>query len=853
MNRRASGDDTPSIYSLADPNHLVRQRVNALFSGASKKPVMAVCAGAGCGKTLAVSDFLRQEKRAYCWIKFSEHDNNTAHFWKSFTTADMQYDIPRAKKFRELGFPDTDEKKDLFSKQNNSSLMNRPGVLVWDDFHLVNEPAVLLFAQKIINEIPPGSTIILIYRDLPNVNIETLQIKDYISEIRETDLDFNETELAEYLRKQKLNLDSQTIREIYEDTKGWAFAVNLAVRSLKKVPNYFGYVKSTLKQNIYKLMEVENWSGISEKLKHFLVMLSLIDHLSVDLVNILAEGDDDLLSELKRQTAYIRLDNYGGAYLIHHLFLDFLRTRQGILTSGERNKTYKAAASWCSQNNFKTDALNYYEKIGDYEAIVAVIFQLPLIIPHDIALCIKAIFDRAPMKIFNSVMHFAVIHMYVTASLGDVKQCYALGEHYERKFLALPKSNAMRNTTLSGIYFCLGLVHAAHSYDDYYDFDKYFAKMFDCLTEKTVGAISPNDYPRGPWINMTYSCGAGSPQKYIEAVIRSEKTMARFSNGITLGSDFLIQGEFLFYQGNTQAAEPFIIRAIENSTHRAAYDTLHRALFYLMRIAVTEGNMKKAKTALRDMENLLGEKRYYQRFTSYDIAFGWLQYILRQPDMFPRWLTEEFSPYFHASSTENFGNQIKARYCYLTRNYPHLLSHIGESRQRKSYLYGRVEMLAMEACAHYQMKNKTAAWAAFREAYETAAPNDIVMPFVELGKDMRTLAASALRKQAEASASDIGIPRPWLESIRHKATAYAKNQSKFITENKQHGSNTKVLSAREQDVLSDLYHGFSQSEIAGKRSLSINTVKMVTKSIYDKLHVHKISDLIRIASEKGLV
>jgi len=63
----------------------------------------------------------------------------------------------------------------------------------------------------------------------------------------------------------------------------------------------------------------------------------------------------------------------------------------------------------------------------------------------------------------------------------------------------------------------------------------------------------------------------------------------------------------------------------------------------------------------------------------------------------------------------------------------------------------------------------------------------------------------------------------------------------------------KMLSSREQDVLSDLYHGFSQAEIARKHSLSINTVKMVTKSIYEKLHVHKISDLIRVAAEQRLV
>jgi LuxR family maltose regulon positive regulatory protein len=280
-----------------------------------------------------------------------------------------------------------------------------------------------------------------------------------------------------------------------------------------------------------------------------------------------------------------------------------------------------------------------------------------------------------------------------------------------------------------------------------------------------------------------------------------------------------------------------------------AYDTLQRALFYLMRISIAEGNIKKAETVLQDMENLLGEKNYLKRFSSYDIFFGWFQYILRQPELFPQWLTEKFAPYTHASSSENFGNQTKARYCYLTRNYLPLLSYIAEMKQRESFLYGRIEMFVFEACAHYKMKNKNLAWKAFREAYEAAAPNAILMPFIELGKDMRTLTAAALREKP----GDIGIPRLWLESVKHKATTYAKRQSMFISEYKLSNSNNKVLSAREQEVLINLYNGLSQSEIAAKLSLSVNTIKMIIRNLYDKLYVHKISDLIRVAIEQRLV
>jgi len=35
--------------------------------------------------------------------------------------------------------------------------------------------------------------------------------------------------------------------------------------------------------------------------------------------------------------------------------------------------------------------------------------------------------------------------------------------------------------------------------------------------------------------------------------------------------------------------------------------------------------------------------------------------------------------------------------------------------------------------------------------------------------------------------------------------------------------------------------------------LSVSTVKMITKIIYEKLDVHKISELIRLTAERGLV
>jgi LuxR family maltose regulon positive regulatory protein len=213
------------------------------------------------------------------------------------------------------------------------------------------------------------------------------------------------------------------------------------------------------------------------------------------------------------------------------------------------------------------------------------------------------------------------------------------------------------------------------------------------------------------------------------------------------------------------------------------------------------------------------------------------------------WLKENFTPYAHAAFIENSGNQVKARYYFLTRDYPPLLSYIHEMKQRESYLFGRLEMLAIEACVHYKMKDKVAAFAVLQEAYEAASPNEIVMPFIELGKDMRTLTSAALKE------SKCPIPKPWLENIYRKSASYAKHQAHVAAEFGQtHRITGNIpISPREADILADLSHGLSRAEIAANRNLSVNTVKMVIGNIYSKLGAENLADLIRIATERKMI
>jgi LuxR family maltose regulon positive regulatory protein len=834
--------------SLNETFHFKRQRLNQLFMEAVKFPLVTICAGSGYGKTSAVLDFLEDFQATTIWIQLSERDNVGSRFWENCARIIEQINAPFALASTKLGFPDTSDKLKQYQALINNHVEKKQRVIVFDDFHFIKEPSVIRFLEEcIIHSMPAGTSIFLISRSSPHINIGCMVSKDCIFNIDENNLRFTENELAQYFRQMNIDIKTEHLREIMQDTKGWAFAINLAARSFQKAPGYEGYVRNAMKTNIFRLMETEIWDYIPEQLQKFLISISLIEHLSIDLITILANGSKDIINEFEKLNAYIRRDNYTNAYLIHPLFLEFLAEKQELLTEKQKKKIYTIAGTWCNRNSFKIDALSYFEKTGDYKSIVSIIYEFPSQIPRDIAKYASAILDKAPQDAFAAVEYIASMHISTYMCQGLWEKSVELAKHYETKFLKLPKKNALRNRSLSSLYYCWGYLRIIMCLtDDVYDFDLYFEKFGKYFS-------GPADLHRlynhsiGPWINSAGTSRKGAPQDFINSLTRTMEIMSHYVNGIKTGEDELANGEFKFYQGDLHSAEVFFLRTIEQARENKQFEVVYRALFYILRLSIVQGNYSGVEHSLKEMKEQLKENEYINRYTNYDISQCWYYCILGLPEKVPDWLTHGFSPYSHATFGENFVNQMKASYFYVNRNYPPILSYIHEMKKRESHLFGRTEMLAMEACIHYKMKNKQQALEVLKDAYNTASPNNLLMPFIELGKDMRTLTAFALKSKNV-------IPKSWLEIVNRKSASYAKRHAHIVTKYRQTNIVTGIsISPREYEILKDLSHGLSRSEIAANRELSINTVKMVINNVYMKLGAENLADAIRIAAEMKIV
>jgi LuxR family maltose regulon positive regulatory protein len=692
----------------------------------------------------------------------------------------------------------------------------------------------------------------------PVINLSGLIANDLVANIDEKTLCLTELELITYLKKRGISMNSQRACNILRDTRGWMPAVNVVSSFLIKEPVRESYAGRALRLNIFQMMEHDISLDISEGLRHFLTRLSLIDrqsadpvdHLAADLVNDLA-GDDRLLPEIEQLNSYIRYDAYLNVYYINHLFLDLFRERRNLLSKSETLDTYQKCGNWCASNGLALEAITYYEKTGGYDEITAILLDQPAQIPAELARLAYDIFERAPARVFDTVEFSSFIHMRAALCCGRLKEACALLEKYRAKYAAMPE-DAFRDRALGCIYYCLGVLRSLRcTTDGNYDFDKYFELQNDCLKRHPLPELRAGQLAErhvGPWFLMVGESREEAPAEYMAALTRTVGFVSSCFGGAMSGEDSAAKGELSFFRNDLKGAEVNFSTALKKAREHRQFETANRSLIYLMRIAFLQGNAASAERIFGEISEQTDEGDYAHRYVTRDIASGWYYYTLQQPEKIPEWLRGEFEDYGHVCYLENFSNQMRARYCYLNKDYTRLLSYIDEMKQRESVLFGRVEMLAMEACVQYQMKDKAAAYASLGEAYEAALPNGLLTPFIELGKDMRTLTAAAIRNGCT-------LPDEWLKNINRLAATFAKRQSHTIARyNDTNGIvSCSALTDREAAVLLDLANGFSRSEIAACQNISINTVKAVIEMLHAKLGTVNAFDLIRVAIENKYI
>ena len=838
---------------------LERTRINRLFETAIQSPIVTVTAGAGYGKSRAVFSFVRKYTTRSTWLQLSEFDNTGERFWEKFTGAISVINQKAAAKLAEFEFPVTERNFNRYLNIMNANEI--PGeiyIFVLDDVHLIRDDSVLWFIERSVAAPHPNAVSILISRNELPFKFDKYKIP--VARVTEENLRFSREETAEYFRLRGFYPSPKTISSIYTDTEGWAFAVNLAGLSLKKTRSGDVYTPQALKSNIFKLMESEIASSLPEELRRFLVKISLIDNLVPGLLREIADnGDHDysLIDQMEQINTFIHYDPYLNIYLIHHLFLDFLRSKQGLLNEKEKHEVWINAARWCTQNDRWIDAITYYEKAGDYRVMLQAVDAFPTVFPRQIANILLRVMEKVPKEVFAQVPSASIIRTRALLVIEDFSSAE------EELWASISKLEAQKKLTredaiaLMGCYSNLGFLMCVkciythdYSYTKYFMRSHYYSLFSRYKPSPPVAVMYLSSY-------LCRACEAEEIENYVSAFIDMSNRLPMILNGCGYGGAELIMAELALYKSDISQAQDLCEKSIEKARQYDQYEVENRALFFLLRIAVYRGNYGVIPALLGQLEVQLNQERYVNRFFYHDIVTGWFYLHIGQPEKLAPWLKNDFEESDLNSLLLGLEILLKADFHFSEKRYPAALAVLNKQIDKKyssaAFLLGRLDRKVLEAICRYRLDDKEGAFHDLEAAWEMARTNGLWLPFFELGKDMRTLAEAALKEPS------IKIPIDDLEKIKRGATLYAKNIFAVSTQYQQNSSkefekkSNVILSSREHSVLINLSQGLTREEIARVSSISINTVKSVIRSIYSKTGALNRADAVRIAKERGIL
>ncbi|GHV88423.1 hypothetical protein AGMMS50267_07830 [Spirochaetia bacterium] len=897
---------TQGVSSFTGQVYLKRPQVDMLLERAMKNSLVTVVAGEGYGKTNAVYSYLRQTGTVTIWIQLSERDNLGLRFLENITRRLAAYNPRVSAALADMGFPDTVRHFDRFHSTIEGAL--QPGkkyVIVFDDFHLIHARPVLRFIEWAIAVPLFNCSLVLISRNEPAINTVSLLSKGLMTRITAEDLRFSQQEIGAYFKLRNISISTEELSRIYHDTEGWAVAVNLIAReSENRKDGTGGYSPSALKESTFKNIEAAFFAGMEKELRKFLIKLSLIEHWHLDLLEKLAVSLADskadskhgtgqggrLIREMESISPFVRYDAGQHSYRLHHLFLEFLKEKQGELSEAEIRVVYTKAAEWCITNNQRTDAAIYYERAADYWGLISIIYSFPVILPDAVAAFLLEIIERvlrreeprrkdlglAEEKTGDVLFLRHVVHPRLLMSLGRFAEASCELRQTIAQFEALP-SSSLHSRILSRCWNNLGLIAVLINI---------FARDYNLLPyfEKANYYHMQHPYPlHGPVTHSSvssYICRVSHPAKKGEF----EKSLEAFAliipytvnsmNGYFYGMDSLGWAELYYFKGDMNNAEKFALQAVYRAHEKKQYEIEYRALYFLLRMSLGNGDYPAVQELLRKMEDQLEITEYINRYTIYYIGSGWFYAQIGATEKLESWLKGDFEESELNTMLHGFEILVKAKCAFVDKQYQSALETLNEHQENKyglgNFLLGKIEMTLLQAVSLYRLReaavtadSETGPEDAIRKletAWDMARSNSLDTPFVELGEVMRDLLGAALKD------TKCTIPRPWLEMIRSKASAYGKKLSLVAKQFHSQGGLQTVrpqcdslqpagptLTWRERDILISLSRGLNRAEIAGNLAVSVNTVKADIGNLYAKLGARNRPDAIRIAVKLNIL
>ena len=824
---------------------LSRPRLNDLLSKAARQNLVPVIAGAGYGKTQAVSMFLNDNNYRIAWLQLSKLDNYPERFWGGFIYALSLQNSDVSTALGGFNFPESLSGFDQFLHLFVKEIYNgNPFIFVFDDFHLIHNESVINFIENLVAANIEDFCIILLSR----TNIPfAVNAKYYFTE---KDLRFTIAETDEYFKIQGILLTESETKKVNDYTKGWPLALYLVGLELKKDSRLWVNRLSDTKLTIFQMIEKDIFSTYPPLLQEFLTKLSLLEEFPSALIYELSGEHIITVIDMFHTNMFIDYNLYNRKYRFHPIFLEFLQEKQIYLKQQDADEFYLIAAKWYDANEFKNDAMICYEKCGHYDDLWKIIFHMPPYrYPKSTAALMIHYLDGFPNSFISKN---PLIRVYRAAFLLNNLELESAAEDLlalVKEMQLLPESKDYQ-AVIGEAYIVLAMIRLTqkdHSYVDYF-------KMADaCLPEGSI-----RDYSQTKIIDSNNAVNLiclekNELEKLQENLFEAIPYASRVMNGFGYGSEYFLTAETAYYKGNMKKAQKYAFEALYRGKQKNQEDIICNAYFLLIKITAAKGDYNATMNYMKYLKEYV--KAATNSLSILDIAESWFFIRIGKSENIARWLLDDLL------NTETYppisvgrDRLIRAYYFLEERQYDELLAfsrQLDSLYQEKGLWPDLLSIRTMRALALYYTGDISQCSTILQSLYELVSEIHFIMQFVEMGSHMCGMIDNIRRS------ANYNIPDKWLNNIYSKSSTYAKRQAfykkKYNTKNRSEIAERFRLSNREKEILINLCQGLTREEIAESLYISVNTVKSTLQRIYNKLDAVNSADAVRIAAQMKII
>ncbi|GLZ48296.1 helix-turn-helix transcriptional regulator [Actinomycetospora sp. NBRC 106375] len=320
------------------PGTVDRPRLTAALDGARHAAVTVVSAPAGFGKSTLLAawlDTLPTDAAAVAWVSLDERDDDPARFWTYVLTA-IRDATGVGEEALELlaSSPSTPSSTEsaLVAALNDVGGTDRDLVLALDDLHLVTAPEVHEGLAFLLEHRPPQLHLVLATRVDPPLPLARRRATGELVELRAADLRFTAPESAAYLNgPMDLALSGDDVAALDTRTEGWIAALQLAALSMRGRDDVGAFIAGFAgdDRHVVDYLAEEVLGRLPDDVRDFLLETSVLERLSGPLCDAVTgrDGSRATLAALERANLFlVPLDDRRQWYRYHHLFADVLRT-----------------------------------------------------------------------------------------------------------------------------------------------------------------------------------------------------------------------------------------------------------------------------------------------------------------------------------------------------------------------------------------------------------------------------------------------------------------------------------------------------------------------------------------------